>query len=125
MVGTTGRKEVDAEVSDSSEEEAEEDENEAEEHNLEGFSAGMLERRVRDFLLLRYMEEQLGSEHPFVSAQRTRIMRVRHTLLLDLNAALKQARNGRNDAKSMKIIGLYRDMDAAKEAVEVLKASKR
>lgn len=127
MVGLTLKRDVDGELSggDSGEDDDEEDDEddvEAEEDDTAGgVSASKLRKRVHDFALLRQMEHHIGSDHPFVVAQRGRIMRIRNTILLDLSTALRQARLERADGKSMIVMALYRDMDAAKEATEVLK----
>lgn len=87
---------------------------------------GGLKAKVQDFLLLRQLEQGVGSEHPLVIANQSRVTKVRNTLLLDLGTALRQARARTDSGQAvMKVVGLYRDMDAAKEAVQVLKSLKR
>jgi len=125
-VESTGKMQLGKEESDSSEdddgdEEEEEEESDENEGPSGGVSSTKLRRRVHDFLLIRQTEEHIGSEHPFVVAQRARIMRVRNTLLLDLGTALKQAKGARDDARTIQVVNMYGDMNAAKKAVEVLK----
>ena len=53
-------------------------------------------------------------------------MRLKQTLLLDLNRALKEAIAGGEGMKgdSLRLLGIYKQMGQAHEAISVLKESK-
>lgn len=84
---------------------------------------GRLQDHVQQYLCVKQLMERVGPEHPFLVAQQARLMRVRNTLLLDLSAALKQAKDAKEVGKDrvLRIIGIYRDVNDAKEAVRVLR----
>lgn len=65
----------------------------------------------------------IGREHPFIVAQDSRITRVRNTILLDLNAATKQAASLGEDGKIrlVKMLSVYRELGAGEEAVKLLR----
>jgi conserved oligomeric Golgi complex subunit 2 len=88
-----------------------------------GASTRKLLRLVRDYCHVLRMARAVGHENNFVTTQQQRIKRVRGVLLLDLNTALKEA-NGSDDssrARLVNVLGIYREMDEAAEAVKVLK----
>jgi hypothetical protein len=90
-----------------------------------GASTTKLQRLVRDYCRVVRMARAAGHENAFVATQQQRIGRVRGVLLLDLNTALKEA-NGSDDssrARLVKVMGIYREMDEAAEAVKVLNGS--
>ncbi|KAF2220717.1 oligomeric golgi complex component, COG2-domain-containing protein [Elsinoe ampelina] len=96
-------------------EEDEEDEDEEED------GLGKLKGNVRLYAQLMDLMERVG-HHPFLDAQAARVKSVRDALLLDLGAALRLARrdaNGQNT--TLKVIGMYRDVGEAAEAVRILK----
>jgi hypothetical protein len=80
-----------------------------------------LSGRVQDYNLVEYLAEEIGVEHPFVLAQRQRITQCRSTILLDLSNGSRQTSD--NSSARLKIMSLYSSMDAAKEAIDVLKTS--
>ncbi|TKA29456.1 hypothetical protein B0A50_03469 [Salinomyces thailandicus] len=80
-----------------------------------------LARHVKQYsLLFRQMERLSG--HPFLDSQRPRLVEVRKTLLLDLAAALRQARTGKQPDGILKVVKMYGELDAEGEAIRVLKA---
>lgn len=85
-----------------------------------GVSVSKLRRRVHDLLDIQKLAQRIGVEHPFIMAQQARTMRLRNTILLDLGNALQQEKAGSSDRK-LSIVVMYREMDAAKEAVQILK----
>ena len=90
-----------------------------------GASTRKLQRLVRDYCRVVRMARTAGHEKAFVTTQQQRIERVRGVLLLDLDTALKEA-NGSDDssrARLVKVLGIYREMDEAAEAVKVLNGS--
>ncbi|KAI9828403.1 MAG: hypothetical protein M1832_002831 [Thelocarpon impressellum] len=123
MVESDGAKGV-AEDPDSSDTDSSSDEASA----TAGFvSTRKLHQHVQAFLLLRHLISALGPEHPFLLAQDARMIRVRNTLLLDLGTALKQARTaGEAGAdRTIKVLGIYRDLGEAGQAVAILREGRR
>ncbi|OCL02183.1 hypothetical protein AOQ84DRAFT_424177 [Glonium stellatum] len=87
-------------------------------------SISKLRKHVHQYLLIRKLSEGIGTDHPFLVSQEPRLIKVRNTLLLDLSTALKQAKGAGETGldRIMKIMGIYRDMDEATEAIKVLKS---
>ncbi|TVY33582.1 hypothetical protein LOCC1_G007520 [Lachnellula occidentalis] len=110
---------------DSEDEEDDEDELEAE-TGVTGTSTRKLQRFVTDYLHVERLSNSVRKEHPFISAQQSRMLRVRNTILLDLSTTLKQTASTSEDGKSrlLKILGIYRDLGAEEEAIKVLKGMK-
>ncbi len=106
-------------ISDS-EETSDEDEDEARQF----MSISKLRKHVHQYLLIGKLSEEIGTDHPFLVAQEPRLIKLRNTLLLDLSTALKQAKGAGAAGldRTMKIMGIYRHMNEAKEAVKVLKS---
>lgn len=110
---------VDQEPSDSEDES--DDEGEA-----DGIWTSRLRRHVEQFMYIRHLTEKIGEHHPFVMKEAERILRLKRTVLLDLNNALKQAvareEEGRDDLLSL--LSVYKVMGQANEAIAVLKETK-
>ncbi|KAI9667085.1 MAG: hypothetical protein M1831_001262 [Alyxoria varia] len=88
------------------------------------YEMARLRKRVRDFAALKLKAERISVQHPFIVAQQARMARVKNTVLLDLSTELKHtvSSQGGNDAqRNLQLMGLYRELDAAHEAVEVIK----
>lgn len=49
------------------------------------------------------------------------MMKLRHTLLLDLSNALKQTTDMKDAARTLTVLELYREMGGVDEAIKVLK----
>jgi hypothetical protein len=123
MMGSVDRQTRDDVWSDSENDEDEDDR--TPDMATGGATTRKLLRLVRDYCHILRMVRAIGHENAFVAAQQQRITRVRGVLLLDLNTALKEA-NGSDDssrARLVKVLGIYREMDEAAEAVKVLKGS--
>jgi hypothetical protein len=86
-------------------------------------SFGRLKRLVGGYKDLRQMMEGIGMDHPFLVKQEERIMRIRNTLLLDLSAALRQARSTgvAGHERLLQVVTLYTDIDEEKEGLKVLR----
>jgi hypothetical protein len=82
-----------------------------------------LKRLVGEYKDLRQMIEGIGMDHPFLVKQEERIMRIRNTLLLDLNAALRQVRSTgvAGHERLLQVATLYTDIDEEKEGLKVLR----
>ncbi|KAG9244705.1 oligomeric golgi complex component, COG2-domain-containing protein [Calycina marina] len=88
-----------------------------------GTSTAKLQRLVTDYRQVEFLTESAGKVHPFIVAQQSRMLRIRNTILLDLSNALKQAAGMREKGRLrlMKILNIYRALDAGSEAVKVLR----
>lgn len=120
-VGSDGEAEGWSESED--EEEGDDDEDVVGEVGAGGTSTVKLQRLVNDYREVDDLAECLGREHPFIVAQQTRFMQIRNTILLDLSTATKLAAAGGQSAeeKVMKLLGIYADLDATEEAVQLFK----
>lgn len=85
-----------------------------------------LRRHVEQYVYVTRSIEKIGGDHPFLVKQEERVLRMKQTILLDLNTALKQAVAGGDDSRDdlLKLLDLYNQMGQAHEAVTVLKESK-
>lgn len=81
-----------------------------------------LERQTEQYLLISHQVEHAGSSHPFLVAQRPRLDEIRRTLLLDLSAALRQAKGAREPRVLLELSNIFGDLGAESEALKVLKA---
>jgi hypothetical protein len=90
---------------------------------VNGTSAKKLQRFVLDYRNVEHLSTTIGLEHPFIASQQPRLLRLKNTIVLDLNTALKQAISQGEEAKPrlIKILGIYRDLGASDEAVKILK----
>ena len=113
-----GNEEVDG-LSES-EGESEEDEEDT------GIAVPRLRRHMEQYMCIRQLFEKIGDDHPFLVKQEERVLRLKQTLLLDLNSALKQAITGGEGMRGdlLKLLGIYKQMGQAHEAMNVLKESK-
>ncbi|KAH7054222.1 oligomeric golgi complex component, COG2-domain-containing protein [Macrophomina phaseolina] len=112
------------ESSDEDEDEEDEDSEDEDEGDTGGsISLARLRRLARQYLGVRQIVRKIGVEHPFLVAQEPRLTKIRNTLLLDLGAALKQAKAAGPQGKNrvLKVMSIYAEMDEGMEAVKVLK----
>ncbi|KAF2865843.1 oligomeric golgi complex component, COG2-domain-containing protein [Massariosphaeria phaeospora] len=118
VIETAGKDAADDGVEDS---DSEEDSDE-EEGGPYGVSISRLRKHVLQYRLVQEVEKGLG-QHPFITAQAPRSMKVRNTLLLDLSTALQQAKSAGAFGydRVMKVMKIYADMDESAEVVKVLK----
>lgn len=112
-----------------SEGDEEEDEDEGEEVDDEGglefisSSPSKLAALARDYVAVENIAGSIGRDMPFVKKMEERMSRYRSTILLDLGTALKEARKAglKGQGRVLKLLGIYRVLDAQSEAVKVLK----
>ena len=125
MLASTGPQEV--EINDDGVFLSESDEGSDEELESNGVGIQRLRRHMEQYIYIKGLVEKIGPGHPFLIQQEERILRLKQTVLLDLNNALKQAVAGGEDTKDdlLKLLGIYRRMGEAAEAVQVLKELKR
>ncbi|EEY20376.1 conserved hypothetical protein [Verticillium alfalfae VaMs.102] len=90
---------------------------------LVGTSPSKLSGLAHDYCIIEALADVTGRDTPFVTKMESRMMRCRNTLLLDLNAALKESRKAGDKGKSrlVQYLGLYGLLDAEAEAVKALK----
>ncbi|KPI34961.1 uncharacterized protein AB675_11910 [Cyphellophora attinorum] len=55
----------------------------------EGAIPPRLKRKTEKFLVVRVLCERFGREHPFIAAQQDRIRKIKETLLVDMDAAIR------------------------------------
>ncbi len=125
MVASLGRtvSGADEDSWDNSEDEEDDEEDPIIEAGVSGTSTRKLQRLVNDFRQVEHLSASIGTDHPFIVAQQSRMLQVRNTILLDLSTALKQAASVGEGGKTrlIKILSIYRDLRADVEAVKVLK----
>ena len=93
----------------------------------QGVSLSRLQRHAQHFVYTTKLTAKIGTEHPFVSKQQDRMLKIKHTVLLDLGTALRHANKTslENGQRILKILEIYRVMDEFGEATKVLKESNR
>jgi len=81
-----------------------------------------VDRHIQRYLLLKALSNNVGVQHPFLVRQEERISSIRTTLLLDLNTAVRQTKNGPspNEGKLLRLLRLYDEMDERRDAIAVL-----
>ncbi|CAK7203891.1 hypothetical protein SEUCBS139899_006641 [Sporothrix eucalyptigena] len=111
-------------------EDEEEDDEDDEESTFVASGPRKLGGLARDLLLATRLADSLGHHLPLVKKADERLAKCESTLLLDLNAAVKEARtaskgkeshNQTAQARLLKLLGIYRVLDREDEIVRVLK----
>ncbi|EED17973.1 conserved hypothetical protein [Talaromyces stipitatus ATCC 10500] len=107
-------------ISDNTESESD---SEDEEDESTIISIKKLEGHLQKYLYIISEAERIGSDHPFLIGQQPRLEKIRSTLLLDLDTALKQSRKGGNkdEARTVKVLRFYDSLKAESNAVSALK----
>ncbi|KAI9847928.1 MAG: hypothetical protein M1837_001445 [Sclerophora amabilis] len=106
--------------------ESDEEMDEVDSTDVGSMSTIRLHKLAQKYLYITHLVGELGSEHPFLIAHESRMIRLRNTLLLDLGTALKQAKGGGQEmsGRLLKIMSVYKDIDEAGEAVRILREIK-
>ena len=102
---------------------AEELESEDSEEEVEGgVELGKLRRHAEQYVYITRLVKSLGPELPFLVNREGRILKLKQTVLLDLNSGLKQASAAGEGGKlhTLKLLELFRLMDESKEALSVI-----
>lgn len=104
------------------EDEDEEDEVDGDDEDGMGVTVNRLRKHALLFLLCQRAMDRIG-QHSFLTAQKGRIDKIKSTLMLDLNAALRQAKaKGKDGSGSLlKIVSMYRELGETNEALKILK----
>ncbi|KAF7939673.1 hypothetical protein BELL_0648g00060 [Botrytis elliptica] len=126
MVASLGRSPNGLEDSWSEDEDEDEDEDQddlAIDGVVNGTSTKKLQRFVLDYRNVEHLSITIGLDHPFIAAQQPRLLRLKNTIVLDLNNALKQALSLKVEGRPrlVRIMGIYRDLGAGDEAVKILR----
>ncbi|SMR56705.1 unnamed protein product [Zymoseptoria tritici ST99CH_1E4] len=100
-----------------------EDEEEEDEEDVEGVPVKKLRRHADSYLIIRLLMEKLGPEHPFLVAQKSRLVDIRRTMLLDLAAATRKAKSVKASDAMLALVQIYADLEAQAEGIKVLKGS--
>ena len=126
MLASTGPRKAEVNEGEFVLSESEEEESD-EEPESNGVGTPRLRRHMEQYMYIKGSMERTGPEHPFLVKQEERVLRLKQTILLDLNSALKQAVAGGEDMRGdlLKLLGIYKQMGEASEAMQILKESKR
>lgn len=100
-------------------------ENGTEDEQSGGALTSRLQRHAQQYMYVTKLRDKIGRDHPFLVKQQGRVTRLRNTILLDLSNALKQSVKSMDQERTMKVLGIYRDMDEAEEATKTLKDKRR
>ncbi|KAI1185837.1 oligomeric golgi complex component, COG2-domain-containing protein [Nemania serpens] len=121
-VGSTG---PDSDESDEDEDDEDDEDEDEEGDGLVGSSAAKLTQLADDYVAIDELADDIGRDAPLVRKMEERMVRCRNTLLLDLNAALKEAKKAGAPGriKLLRLMGIYATLDAQAEAVKALKGS--
>ncbi|KAI1272283.1 oligomeric golgi complex component, COG2-domain-containing protein [Xylaria sp. FL0933] len=125
-----GRLAVGSMPGDTTDESEEDDEEEddgsgGDEDAVRGSSATKLTQLAGDYATIEELADEIGRDAPVVRKMEERMIRCRNTLLLDLNAALKEARRAGVPGRTrlLRLMGIYATLDAQADAVKALKSS--
>lgn len=115
--------EVDSESDESDGDGDESDEEPSDAAAAPSVSLKRLERHIQKYAYLTSLAERIGQEHPFLRNQQPRMTKIRSTVLIDLKAALEQAKQAgdKSDAKSSAVLRLYNLMGEETSAATALK----
>lgn len=88
-----------------------------------GTAVSKLRQHMEQYMYIRRLVEKIGVVHPFLMKQEDRVLRLKQTVLLDLNSALKQALMGGEESRRdlLKLLGIYKQMGQANEAIVILR----
>ena len=125
MLDSTVPRKAEVNEEDMAPNESEEESEEEAESN--GIGIPRLRKYVEQYMYIKGLMERTGPEHPFLVKQEERVLRLKQTVLLDLDSALKQAVAGGEDMRGdlLKLLVIYKQMGEASEAMQLLKGSKR
>ncbi|KAI1452874.1 oligomeric golgi complex component, COG2-domain-containing protein [Annulohypoxylon moriforme] len=101
----------------------EDDEDEDELEGAVGSSSAKLAQLANEYVTIDELADSIGRDTTFVRKMEERLIRCRNTVLLDLGAALKEAKQAgdKGQAKLLKLMGIYSLLNAQTEAVKTLK----
>lgn len=120
-IGSTGPQSDESDEEDEDSDDDEDDDNEG----SSGGNTAKLTQLASDYVTVDTLADDIGRGTPVVRKMEERMIRCRNTLLLDLNAALKEAKKAGIPGRTrlFKLMGVYATLDAQAEAVKALKAN--
>ena len=102
-----------------------ESEAESEDELDDDFGIWKLQRHAEQYVLITKLIQKLGPELPFLVGQEERVRRLKQTILLDLDGALKRtATDGKNHTGILNILDLFKLLEQPQLAVKILKEIK-
>lgn len=80
----------------------------------------------KDFCSIEDLMAEIGTDNPFVIAQKARMMRSKNEIILNLRKALIQVKMMEEDEKTriLKLLAIYRELGAANKAINILREFK-
>ncbi|KAF2201048.1 hypothetical protein GQ43DRAFT_416691 [Delitschia confertaspora ATCC 74209] len=126
MVNTVAKANGSGDGSEDGFEDGDSDDSDDSNEGTSTISISKLRRHVQQYRLVQEIARGVGNEHPFIAAQTPRLEKIRSTLLLDLETALREAKGlkAAGADRVMCILRVYAGMDESAEAVKVLKNNK-
>ncbi|THX98817.1 hypothetical protein D6D01_10445 [Aureobasidium pullulans] len=110
-----------ASANDDASDDSDEDEDYEDGDSATTATLARLRKHAQAYLLLTHLIQKLH-HHPFVTAQQSRLLRIRNTLLLDLRTSLKQAQSaGVGGKQLLDFLVIYRELGEGEEGVGALK----
>jgi hypothetical protein len=84
-------------------------------------AAKRLRKQSEQYLLIVAQSSKIGPSHPFLVSLQPRVDEVRKTLILDLSAALRQAKASKDTTALLSLSQVFGVLDAQSDALKVLK----
>jgi hypothetical protein len=84
-------------------------------------AAKRLRKQSEQYLLIVPQSSKIGPSHPFLVSLQPRVDEVRKTLILDLSAALRQAKASKDTTALLSLSQVFGVLDAQSDALKVLK----
>lgn len=81
-----------------------------------------LRRHCDTYILIDRRIKRIGEDNLFLATQQSRLAIVKRTLLLDLSAAIREAKSSKQADSILALLQMYSDLDAGVEGLRVLKA---
>lgn len=80
----------------------------------------------RDFCSIENLIAEIGTNNPFIIAQKARMIRSKNEIFVNLRKALIQINKTEEDEKTkiLKLLAIYRELGAANKAIDILKEFK-
>lgn len=80
-----------------------------------------LQKQTDQYVTITTQVDKLGSSHPFLASLQSRLAEIRRTILLDLSAALRQAKTAGDKVSILGLGQMFGSLDAERDALKVLK----
>ncbi|POS85769.1 hypothetical protein EPUL_002004 [Erysiphe pulchra] len=78
---------------------------------------------ARDFCSIEGLMAEIGTDNPFITAQKARMIRTKNEIFVNLRKALIQIKMTEEDVKAriLKLLVIYQELGAANEAISILR----